>query len=216
MHHAARSWSGCRSPQQSCAARQVLLPWHPHREGSPAPDDQGPAVRTPKGDRPVLGRHLGVPAHVEAIGPWPAPRSVARGTAGPPPSLRGRRCVRKRPARRLVVPHRSVVPHCSVPGPCEVVATAPSCSWSSRPRADGFLGKRDIAEDADQRCHRLAVHLTEHMLNAGPPALGSDGRGHAWTRPVARNGRTSIAWLAASATFPAHASAASRSSASMM
>jgi hypothetical protein len=81
---------------------------------------------------------------------------------------------------------------------------------------DGDFGKRDVAEDADQRCHRLAVHLTEHTLNTGRFPMGDDCGGHAWTRPVARNGRTSIGWLIASTTLRAQASAASRSSALMM
>ena len=32
---------------------------------------------------------------------------------------------------------------------------------------DGVFGERDVAEDADQRCHRLAVHLAEHALDVG-------------------------------------------------
>src|SRR4029450_1506824 len=78
---------------------------------------------------------------------------------------------------------------------------------------DGVFGKGDVAEDADQRCHRLAVRLTEDALNNGRFRLGGDASGHAWTRPVARNGRTSIGWLIASTTFRAQARAASRSSA---
>src|SRR5258706_8979701 len=30
---------------------------------------------------------------------------------------------------------------------------------------DRVFGERDIAEDANQGCHRLAVHRTEHALN---------------------------------------------------
>src|SRR5439155_25238365 len=81
---------------------------------------------------------------------------------------------------------------------------------------DGVFGKRDVAEDADQRCHRLAVCLAEHTLDSGRFPIGDDRGSHAWTRPVARNGRTSIGWLIASTTLRAQASAASRSSALMM
>src|SRR6266508_2536660 len=78
---------------------------------------------------------------------------------------------------------------------------------------DRVFGERDVAEDAVQRCHRLAVHLTKHALNF---PVGGDSSGHAFTRPVARNGRTSIGWLVASTTLRAQVSAASRSSALMM
>src|SRR6266545_7282117 len=80
----------------------------------------------------------------------------------------------------------------------------------------GVFSQRDVAEDADQRCYRLAGYLAEHTLNTGRFPMGGDGRGHASTRPVARNERTSIGWLIASTTLPAQASAASRSSALMM
>src|SRR5215207_8696383 len=78
---------------------------------------------------------------------------------------------------------------------------------------DGVFGERDVAEDPNQRCHRLAVHVAEHALNF---RLHGDSVGHALTRPVARNGRTSIGWLMASTTLLAQANAASRSSALMM
>ena len=44
---------------------------------------------------------------------------------------------------------------------------------------DGVFGKRDVAVEANQRCHRLAVHLTEHQLNICRFPVGGDGRGHA-------------------------------------
>ena len=51
---------------------------------------------------------------------------------------------------------------------------------------DGIFGKRDVAEDADQRRHRLAVHLTEHTLNSGRFPMGGDETGHALRRPAYR------------------------------
>ena len=75
------------------------------------------------------------------------------------------------------------------------------------------LGERDVTEDAGQGRHRLPVGLAERSLDVVHPPVP---QGPAWTRPVARNGRTSIAWLMASTTFSAHASASSRSSALMM
>ena len=82
--------------------------------------------------------------------------------------------------------------------------------------SDGIFGKPNVAEDAIQSCHRLAVHLTEHAFNICRFPVGGDGRGYASRRPVARNGRTSIGWLVASTTVLAQASAASMSSALMM
>jgi hypothetical protein len=48
---------------------------------------------------------------------------------------------------------------------------------------EGFLhrifSERDVAEDPDQRCYRLAVHLAERALKTGLSAGGGDGMGHA-------------------------------------
>jgi len=97
-----------------------------------------------------------------------------------------------------------------------VLAIHPACPLLDKCDVDGVFGERDIAEDAYQSCHRLAVHLTDHAFNICCFPVGGDDRGHASTRPVARNGRTSIGWLVASTTLLAQASAASMSSALMM
>ena len=52
---------------------------------------------------------------------------------------------------------------------------------------NGVFGERDVAEDAYQGCHRLAVHLAEHALNVGRFPMGGDSLVHAFTRPVASN-----------------------------
>src|SRR5215470_2366806 len=92
----------------------------------------------------------------------------------------------------------------------------PSVAGHNERLLDRVLGQRDVAEEADQRRHRLAVRLAEDTLNTGRFDFGGGATGHALTRPVARNGRTSIGWLIASTTLRAQASAASRSSALMM
>src|SRR5262245_11966353 len=72
----------------------------------------------------------------------------------------------------------------------QFIDCAPSCGRNYPPRRVGrdavasppltchdecvlnrVFGERDVAEDANQSCHRLAVHLTEHALNF---PLGSD------------------------------------------
>ena len=51
---------------------------------------------------------------------------------------------------------------------------------------DGVFGKRDVAKDTDQRCHRLAVHLAKHALNTGRFPMGGDDSGHTLRRPTSR------------------------------
>ena len=80
------------------------------------------------------------------------------------------------------------------------------------------FGERDVAEDASQRRHCLAIHLTEYGFNG---SRGGDAVGHAsqapgmWsaTLPVASNGRTSMGAPMHSVTLCAQLRAASRSSA---
>src|SRR5437763_8673731 len=146
-------------------------------------------------------------------------------------------------------------PFLPLSAPSDVRANTPSCSWSSRPRAErrrssiarfravvtihparvgwhavlppsvacnderflhGVFGERDVAEETDQRRHRPAVRLAEHPFDGGHFCTSGDDGSHAWTRPVARKGRTSIGWPIASTTLRAQARAASRSSALMM
>src|SRR5207302_9110459 len=71
---------------------------------------------------------------------------------------------------------------------------------------DRLLGDVDVAEDADQDGHRAPVLLAEDTLDLRRRRLG----GQPW------NGRTSIGSVVARAALLAHASAASRSGASMI
>src|SRR2546425_590840 len=73
--------------------------------------------------------------------------------------------------------------------PCRVgwdaVAPPPVACHNER-LLNGVFGKRDVAEDTDQRRHRLAVHLTEYALNTGRLSMGGDGTGHALRHPASR------------------------------
>jgi len=51
---------------------------------------------------------------------------------------------------------------------------------------DGVFGECDVTEDADQRRHRLAVHLPEHALNVGRFPMGGDAAGQVLKRPASR------------------------------
>src|SRR3970040_2102046 len=56
----------------------------------------------------------------------------------------------------------------------DTVAPPPVACHNER-LLDGVFGKRDVAEDAGQRRHRLAVHLTEYALDTGRLPLGGAG-----------------------------------------
>ena len=91
---------------------------------------------------------------------------------------------------------------------------------------DRVFGEGDVTEDADQRCHGLAVDLTEHSLDWRSLPQRRAGRVTlSGTRHVVNlighlagceEGRISIGCWVASATFPAHTIASSRSAALMM
>ena len=85
------------------------------------------------------------------------------------------------PGRTAEVVDRTVAGGRNDP-PCRVgwdAAGPPPVAGDDERVLDGVLGKADVAEDADQRRHRLPVRLAEHPLDTGGLATDGGGAGHA-------------------------------------